>query len=282
MATVSILNRDDAGSQFKVRAAVTLGTYATSGVSVSASDFGLAYFEGMEFEDSEGYTFDADIATGGATALIKAYRIGTIAPTGTIVSTLTPHADSAGTPAGTNSAPALTMDSYTPAGTNADSVCIGTLDLATPVFSGTGYATVGQVVTTTDNQTMTLNQCAGMWLIGNTPTEAPALIVSNTAVTGAPAVLTVIGTAPVTDAGGYKIVRTVGTASAQTFSGTPATLTGSVAAPAFTGAALGTHSHASTVASAFTGAASTAGSLTEVSNGVNLSAVIINVEAVGK
>lgn len=75
----------------------------------------------------------------------------------------------------------------------------------TEAFTGTGFATAGQVVTTTDNQTMTLNQCAGMWLI--TATQAPCLIESNTAVTGAPAVLTVYGLAPTTDAGTYKILR---------------------------------------------------------------------------
>lgn len=72
-------------------------------------------------------------------------------------------------------------------------------------FSGTGFTTSGQVVTTSDNQTMTLNQCANMWLI--TATHAPCLIVSNTAVTGAPAVLTVFGAAPATTAEGYKILK---------------------------------------------------------------------------
>lgn len=72
-------------------------------------------------------------------------------------------------------------------------------------FTGSGFATAGQVVTTTDNQTMTLNQCAGMWLI--TATHAPCLIVSNTAVSGAPAVLTVYGAAPATTAEGYRILK---------------------------------------------------------------------------
>lgn len=106
-------------------------------------------------------------------------------------------------------------NSGTAGGTAAAQVFTGTapstnLNLASPAFSGTGFATAGQVVTTTDNQTMTLNQCAGMWLIADgLPATAPVLIVSNTAVTGAPAVLTVIGTAPVTDAGTYKIVKHV-------------------------------------------------------------------------
>lgn len=72
-------------------------------------------------------------------------------------------------------------------------------------FTGSGYTTAGQVVTTSDNQTMTLNQCAGMWLI--TATQAPCLIVSNAAVTGAPAELTVYGAAPATTAEGYKILK---------------------------------------------------------------------------
>jgi hypothetical protein len=73
-------------------------------------------------------------------------------------------------------------------------------------FTGTGQSSAGQVITTTDNQTMTLNQCAGMWFIS--ATHGPYYIVSNTAVSGAPAVLTVIGDAPTTDAGAYRIVTT--------------------------------------------------------------------------
>lgn len=80
------------------------------------------------------------------------------------------------------------------------------LNLSTPVFSGTGTTAAGQVITTTDNQTMTLNQCAGMWLIQATGATPPNLILSNTAVSGAPAVLTVQGSAN-TDAGTYKIVQ---------------------------------------------------------------------------
>lgn len=79
------------------------------------------------------------------------------------------------------------------------------VNLATPVFSGTGQSSAGQVITTTDNQTMTLNQCAGMWFVS--ATHGPYLIASNTAVTGAPAVLTIYGGAPTTDAGSYKILK---------------------------------------------------------------------------
>jgi len=87
------------------------------------------------------------------------------------------------------------------------------LNLAAPAFSGTGLTAAGQVITTTDNQTMTLNQAAGMWLISATGATPPNLIVSNTAVTAAPAVLTVAGAAS-TDAGAYKIVRNTSGASA--------------------------------------------------------------------
>jgi hypothetical protein len=84
----------------------------------------------------------------------------------------------------------------------------GSLNLATPAFSGTGLTAAGQAMTTTDNQTMTLNQCAGMWLIPATGATPPMLILSNTAVTAAPAVLTVQGSAA-TDAGAYKIVKSI-------------------------------------------------------------------------
>ena len=95
----------------------------------------------------------------------------------------------------------------------------GTASTAAEVnaFTGTGYSTSGQTVTTTDNQTMTLNQCAGMWLI--TATKAPCLITGNTAVTGAPAVLTVFGAAPATTNEAYKFLKAptpVGTVSSHT------------------------------------------------------------------
>ena len=95
---------------------------------------------------------------------------------------VTPHADSAGTPA--------------------------PLNLASPAFDGTGYVTAAQVITTTDNQTMpAVDSAAGMWFIGDALTSSPpVLIASNTIVAGAPAVLTCIGVPPVTDGGTYKIV----------------------------------------------------------------------------
>lgn len=245
--TITNMKSENAGSQKKVFGTITFdSSYASGGEQLTAKLLGMTKIEDCQIEDSKGYAFDALASAGKDYALIKVYRVPGFTPAGSVA--ITPHADSAGTPAGTN----------------ANSVVTGQIDLATPVFSGTGYATVGQVVTTTDNQTMTLNQCAGMWLVGNIATEAPVLIVSNTAVSGAPAVLTVQGTAPVTDAGAYKIVRTVGVAAAQTF----------------TGSALANHSHASTAA--FTGAAVAATTLVEVTAATNLSSLAVDFVAYGK
>ena len=108
------------------------------------------------------------------------------------------------------------------AGTPAGTVAIPVLNIATDAFTGTGITASGQVMTTTDNQTMTLNQCAGMWLYPVTGATPPVLILSNTAVTGAPAVFTVQGGA-FTNAGVYHVIRNT--------------------APAFTGSALATHIH---------------------------------------
>ena len=102
------------------------------------------------------------------------------------------------------------------------------VNFASPSFSGTGMTASGQNMTSTDNQTMTLNQCTGMWLIS--ATHGPYMIASNTAVTGAPAVLTIYGGAPTTDAGTYKIITGV-------------TPVGSVASHTHTGAA---HTHTQT------------------------------------
>lgn len=147
----------------------------------------------------------------------KTIGVTSSAPTLTGASGTT-SSDTGGTPAGTNSAPVFTGTSP-----------VSSLDLATPAFSGTGLTAAGQVMTTTDNQTMTLNQCAGMWLIPATGATPPMLILSNTAVTTAPAVLTVQGAAA-TDAGAYKIVKSL-------------TPVGTVAAPTFTGSALAGHTH---------------------------------------
>lgn len=70
---------------------------------------------------------------------------------------------------------------------------------------GTGYATAGQAVTTTENFTAAANAYARCWLI--TATQAPCLIVSHPAVTAAPLVFTVVGAAPATTAEGFQVLR---------------------------------------------------------------------------
>lgn len=73
--------------------------------------------------------------------------------------------------------------------------------------AGTGFATAGQVVTTTESFTAALNQYAGCWLI--TATQPPCLIASHPAAAAAPLALTVYGAAPTTDAGTWKILSGV-------------------------------------------------------------------------
>lgn len=129
----------------------------------------------------------------------------------------------------------------------------GSLNLAAPAFSGTGLTAAGQVITTTDNQTMTLNQCAGMWLLSATATTVPNLILSNTAVTGAPAVLTVQGSAN-TDAGAYKILKNivpVGTNTAPAFTGgasDAAFIASGGITPSFNGFSIGTDTDVNVIA----------------------------------
>lgn len=154
-----------------------------------------------------------------------------------------PFAGTAATisPTASSSTPTFTGSAHTLAGTVAAPTFTGTaptsaLNLATPAFSGTGLTAAGQAITTTDNQTMTLNQCAGMWLIPATGATPAVLILSNTAVSGAPAVFTVQGAA-MTDAGAYKVVKAltpVGTNSAPAFSGESYTPAGTVSAPTIT------------------------------------------------
>ena len=93
----------------------------------------------------------------------------------------------------------------------------------TPAFSGTGCAAAGQVITTTDTQTMTVNQCAGMLFVSDGTPGNCAVILSNTSVAGAVAVLTVAGFAQ-TAAGAYRIFKGV------TPAGTNAACAGTIAA----------------------------------------------------
>lgn len=128
---------------------------------------------------------------------------------------------------GVGAAPAYAaIGGTTAAGSSHNHVFTGTAPTAaeTDATTGTGFATAGQVVTTTGNFTATLNQYAGCWLLA--ATQTPSLIVSHAAVTGAPLVLTVYGLAPMTDAGTFRILR--------------------APTPAGTNAAEATHTHSGT------------------------------------
>lgn len=186
--TFTDLRYENSGSQVLVYGKVSFdSSYPTNGEAVAKNILGLRQVDQILLPTSNGFVFAFDIVN----KKIKVFQSGAATPSGTI-----------GAPTFTGTAPTAA------------------LDFGTPVFSGTGQSSSGQVITTTDNQTMTLNQCTGMWFVS--ATHGPYLIASNTAVTGAPAVLTVYGTSPTTDAGTYKILKAltpVGTNSAPTFTG---------------------------------------------------------------
>lgn len=72
--TITYGERQNLGSQFAIPFTATFDdSYLTTGEVITASYFALDRFENVMIEDSEGYTFDVDVATGGATASIKAY-----------------------------------------------------------------------------------------------------------------------------------------------------------------------------------------------------------------
>ena len=73
----------------------------------------------------------------------------------------------------------------------------------TPLVTGTGMTASGQTMTSTDSKTATLDQYKGCLLY--CAGHGPYPITGNTAVTGAPLVLTIGTIAPTTDAGVYGI-----------------------------------------------------------------------------
>lgn len=75
------------------------------------------------------------------------------------------------------------------------------------VVTGTGFATVGQVTTTTEVFAAAANQYAGCWFLADA--QPPALILSHPAPGGGPLVLTLAGLAPTTDVGGWRILSGV-------------------------------------------------------------------------
>jgi len=319
MAVVpTITSITNTGSQLRITGRIAFdSSYVTGGEPLTARSIRLSQIDSINLQAESGYFFQTVYPTvrpPSVNLMVFEGGLSAFTPAGSNANT------SAGTPAGTNGTSAVTgtaaaqiwtAGAYTPGGSNSSSLVTGTadaqaftgtapltnLDLATPAFSGTGLTAAGQVITTTDNQTMTLNQCAGMWLVSATEATAPNLIKSNTAVSGAPAVLTVYGSAN-TDAGAYKIVKhaaPVGTngssslsgasATGQTFSGNLAVLsgtnstsavTGTAAAQTFTGSALATHTHV------FSGTPVAATVATQVANATNLSALsAVEFEAFG-
>lgn len=231
------------------------GVEATTGETFTAASVGLSQIIGIDMpsEDS-GYAFDVlGLASGPATSVrIQVFQGPAAGTTGNENA----HTHAVALDSGTSGAGSAHTHVFTGTST-------GSLDLATPAFSGTGLTAVGQVITTTDNQTMGLNECAGMWLISATQATPPNLILSNTAVVAAPAVFTVQGSAN-TDAGAYKVVKNI--------------------VPTGTNANESAHTHGpGTLADASSGAGSAhnhttgAGAGSEVPNGTNLSVVLASV-----
>ena len=221
MAVTTYLNKALAlvQSQLRFLRGITVETLAGT-YTFSAKSPNIGYFDAdssnrnmqlLAEEMSEGW-FGIYVNAGSAGDLVflndAAGTVATVTPGGAVILCCDGATWGAKVLSGVGTASGATAPAFT-----------GTAPIAAVAnaFTGTGYATAGQVVTTSDNQTMAANQCAGMWLI--TATQAPALILSNTAVTGAPAVLTVFGAAPATTAEAYKILRAptpIGTVASHT------------------------------------------------------------------
>lgn len=72
--SVTYGDRGKNATQFSIPFTLTFDdSYPTGGETITAVNFGLDRFENISISQSKGYTFDAIIAAGGATALIKAY-----------------------------------------------------------------------------------------------------------------------------------------------------------------------------------------------------------------
>ncbi len=238
--TINSKKPQNFGSQSGVEGQLTLdSSYPTGGYSLTPAMFSLSVINSLIVTTSSGDILVYNYTSSKLMAFTAAGGAG-----GSTGST------SAGTPAGTNSVSAVT-------GTG-----VGTADgqSLSPEISGVGTTAVGQVITTTDNQTCALNQFRGKWLVQGTATTPPNLILSNTAAAAAPVSFTVQGVAN-TDAGSYDVLSNA--ASAVVVS----SLTASAAPQTFVGTAMTGHTH--TVAAG-------GGGLTEVANGTNLSTVVGN------
>lgn len=143
------------------------------------------------------------------------------------------------TPAGSVSAPSLTMNSYTPAGTlSGVTVSAHTGANVTSVFTGTALGTHAHELPFQIPTTTTTRQIAAATFGTGTARAATAVSANGTANTTSAAVALSQAVSAGTPAG--TIVNTVTQPSAHTvgqgtFTGTAATLTGTITAPSFTG-----------------------------------------------
>ncbi len=135
------------------------GTYnSTSKIAVTAAQFELVSLENLIFLDSAigGYVPWYDRANkrfslyGGALAS----HSHAVALDGGVSGAEAAHTHAVALDGGASGAGASHNHAFT------GTAPLTSLDLATPAFSGTGLTAAGQVMTTTNNQTMTLNQCA--------------------------------------------------------------------------------------------------------------------------
>lgn len=152
------------------------------------------------------------------------------------------------TPQGTVSQPTLTMNAYTPAGTNGTATFTPTGTISwpagVPIFTGSASSVVVNHVHTLATGTGSTGSFAQVigtvdtssGGTGATPTQTALGTRSGNPVAGGAASYTPEGTLAwpvgVPTFGGAQ-----GTVPAETFTGTPATLTGSVSQPTFTGTA---------------------------------------------
>lgn len=143
------------------------------------------------------------------------------------------------TPVGTNGAPALTMNSYTPAGTSSGAdVSAHSGANVTSLFTGAALGTHAHELPYQIPSTTTIRQIAVATFGTGTSRAATAVSAAGTGNTTSAAVALSQAISAGTPAG--TIANTITqpiahTVTQPTFSGTPATLTGSVAAPSFTG-----------------------------------------------
>lgn len=143
------------------------------------------------------------------------------------------------TPAGTISAPTLTMNSYTPAGTNSGGAVSAHAGAnVTSTFTGSALGTHAHELPFQIPTTTTTRQLAAATFGTGTSRAATGVSAAGVANTTSAAVALSQAVSAGTPAG--TIANTITQPSAHTFtqpvfSGTPSTITGSVSAPSFTG-----------------------------------------------